>query len=213
MCELINAAVGMRVSMIAGSVNEWVRSVKDPKKNSAIDVIVLDVSVPKKNGLESLVDIKKNSPLTPVLIINGSENPQYAQHFIRMGCKGYISKTCDSKCIVEGINALAHGDTGFIKPKTLTRKIRLAGKKDRLEALLTPRELQIFLKLANGKPLSRIAGDLNISEKTVSSFRCKILKKMRMKNNFDIISYALNHNYLTHFDHIPPALSSPHASL
>jgi DNA-binding NarL/FixJ family response regulator len=201
--DLINAAVGMRVSMIAGSVSEWIRNGKDSKKNNPIDVIVLDVSVPRKNGLESLMDIKRTSPQTPILVINGSENPHYAKRFIYMGCMGYISKQCDSKCILEGINALAQGDTDFIKPKALTKAVKsVSGRanNDRLDMLLTPRELQIFLKLANGKALSGIATDLNISDKTVSSFRCKILKKMHLKTNFDIISYALNHNYLPYFD-------------
>lgn len=207
-CELINSAVGMRVSMISENVSEWVRSIRDLKKNQPnnvpIDVIVLDVSVPKKNGLESLVDIKKTSPQTPILVINGSENPDYAKRFIYMGCTGYISKECDAKYIVEGINALAQGDTEFIKPKTLTKAVQSQANSERLDKrldrLLTPRELQIFLKLANGKALSRIANDLDISDKTVSSFRCKILKKMHLKTNFDIISYAFNHNYLTYFD-------------
>ncbi len=207
-CELINSAVGMRVSLIADNVNEWIRSVRDPKKGSArnvnVDVIVLDVSVPQQNGLESLVDIKKTSPQTPVLVINGSENPHYAKRFIHMGCTGYISKQCDSKYIVEGINALAQGDTQFIKPKTLTKAVKSQSNNERadrrLDRLLTPRELQIFLKLANGKALSGIAKDLDISDKTVSSFRYKILKKMHLKTNFDIISYAFNHNYLTYFD-------------
>jgi DNA-binding NarL/FixJ family response regulator len=208
-CELINSAVGMRVSTIAGSVNEWVRNKKDSKKHDAIDVIVLDVSVPKKNGLESLLDILKTSPQTPILVINGSENPHYAKRFIYMGCKGYISKQCDSKYILEGINALAKGDSYFIKPKALTKAVKSQASSDRLDILLTPRELQIFLKLANGKALSGIATDLNISDKTVSSFRCKILKKMHLKTNFDIISYALNNNYLPYFDGYHKKLEFP----
>jgi DNA-binding NarL/FixJ family response regulator len=207
-CELINSAVGMHVSMIAENVSEWIKSIRDPKKSDAkhlmVDVIVLDVSVPQQNGLESLADIKETSPQTPILVINGSENPHYAKRFIHMGCTGYISKQCDSKFILEGINALAQGDTEFIKPKTLTKEMKSHANSERadrrLDRLLTPRELQIFLKLANGKALSKIANDLSISDRTVSSFRYKILKKMHLKTNFDIISYAFNHNYLTYFD-------------
>ncbi|MDI1309854.1 MAG: response regulator transcription factor [Methylotenera sp.] len=198
LCKLINSEKDMYVSESINNVTEWVNALKGNSKDSPIDVIVLDISEPTKNGLESLVDIKKNNPQTPVLIINGSNNYHYAKHFIDIGCNGYISKECDTQFILDGINALSKGQN-FIEPSALGKKIKSIANIESLITILTKRELQIFLKLANGKSLSHIANDLNVSDKTVSSFRCRILKKMHFKTNFDIICYALNHQYLMKF--------------
>jgi DNA-binding NarL/FixJ family response regulator len=198
-CKLINSENDMHVSLSINNVTEWVNDLKNDSKENSIDVIVLDISAPTKNGLESLVDIKKNIPQTPVLIINGSNNYHYAKHFIDIGCNGYISKECDSQLILDGINAVTKGQK-FIEPSALYKKIKSIANIESLNKILTKRELQIFLKLANGKSLSHIANDLNISDKTVSSFRCRILKKLHFKTNFEIICYALNHQYLMKFN-------------
>lgn len=197
-CKLINSEKDMQVSQSINNVTEWVNNVEGNSKENPIDLIVLDVSEPSKNGLESLVDIKKNNPQTPVLIINGSNNYHIAKHFIDIGCNGYITKECDKHFIVEGINAISKGEKYF-EPSTLVKNIKSLTNIENLITILTKRELQIFLKLANGKSLSHIASDLNVSDKTVSSFRCRILKKMHFKTNFDIICYALNHQYLMKF--------------
>jgi len=168
-------------------------------KNKTFTVVILDVSVPSTNSLESLVDIKMFLPDTPIFIVNGSSEQMYAKNYINIGCKGYLSSNCNHEMIIHGINALSEGKS-YIKPDELNIAIQKQSVCEKFHTKLTLRELQVFIKLSTGKSLSTIADNLNISNKTVSGFKRKIFKKMNFKNNADIIKYALKHHFLMHFD-------------
>lgn len=162
-------------------------------------LIILDVSIPQSEGLETFLDTKQAYPNIPILIINGSEDFDFAANYLRLGCHGYISKNYGIDEIIEGIQAVKAG-TKYIKPEVLHKKSAQALANRKVHDALSKRELQVFFKLANGKSILNVANDLNISTSTVSVFRSKILKKMHFKNNADLILYAKDQHCLTEFN-------------
>lgn len=161
-------------------------------------LIILDVSIPQSDGLETFLDTKQAFPNTPILIINGSEDFDFAANYLRLGCNGYIAKNYGIEEIIEGIQAVNAGQP-YVKPEVLYKKAMLARENRKVHDALSKRELQVFFKLANGKSILNVANDLNISTSTVSVFRSKILKKMHFKNNADLILYAKDQHCLNEF--------------
>lgn len=161
-------------------------------------LIILDVSIPQSDGLETFLDTKQTFPNTPILIINGSEDFDFAANYLRLGCNGYIAKNYGIEEIIEGIQAVNAGQP-YVKPEVLYKKAMLARENRKVHDALSKRELQVFFKLANGKSILNVANDLNISTSTVSVFRSKILKKMHFKNNADLILYAKDQHCLNEF--------------
>lgn len=169
----------------------------DPAQTSP-SLIILDVSIPQSDGLETFLDTKQAFPNAPILIINGSEDFDFAANYLRLGCNGYISKNYGIEEIIEGIQAVNAGQP-YVKPEVLYKKALLARENRKVHDALSKRELQVFFKLANGKSILNVANDLNISTSTVSVFRSKILKKMHFKNNADLILYAKDQHCLNEF--------------
>jgi DNA-binding NarL/FixJ family response regulator len=168
-----------------------------PNKKPAL--IILDVSIPQSEGLEAFLDTKQAYPDSPILIINGSDEFDFAANYLRLGCSGYISKNYGIEEIIEGIKAVNEGKT-YIKPDALQKKAMQVKANRKVHDALSKRELQVFFKLANGKSILSVANDLNISTSTVSVFRSKILKKMQFKNNADLILYAKDQHCLHEFN-------------
>lgn len=184
-----------KITQIQKIANE--RKEGSAKANPSL--IILDVSIPQSEGLEAFLDTKQAFINVPILIINGSEDFDFAANYIRLGCNGYISKNYGIEEIIEGIQAVNAGEN-YIKPEVLHRKSILAQANRKVHDALSKRELQVFFKLANGKSILNVANDLNISTSTVSVFRSKILKKMQFKNNADLILYAKDQHCLTAFN-------------
>jgi len=161
-------------------------------------LIILDVSIPQSEGLETFLDTKQMYPNTPILIINGSEEFDFAANYLRLGCNGYISKNYGIEEILEGIQSVGAGKI-YVRPEILHKKSVQSQQNKKVHDALSKRELQVFFKLANGKSILNVANDLNISTSTVSVFRSKILKKMQFKNNADLILYAKDQHCLNEF--------------
>lgn len=162
-------------------------------------LIILDVSIPQSEGLETFLDTKQAYPDSPIMIINGSPEFDFAANYLRLGCNGYISKNFGIEEIIEGIKAVSEGEI-YIKPDNLHKKAKQIQANRKVHDALSKRELQVFFKLANGKSILNVANDLNISTSTVSVFRSKILKKMQFKNNADLILYAKDQHCLHEFN-------------
>jgi len=179
---------------ISAESNDVIDAVENLKNHKA-DIIILDISLPQKNGLETFADIKHISSNIPILVINGSEQADFTASFIRYGCNGYISNQCKNEQIVEGIYTVIRGQK-YVQPPHLYEKTERILNDIKAHDGLSKRELQVFLKLAKGKSIVTVANELNISNSTVSVFRSKILKKMHLKNNAELIIYAINHHCL-----------------
>lgn len=181
---------------VAGEASSGVEALNLVRKNS-FDIIVLDISMPDKNGVDTLHDLQHISPDLPVLILSGYAEAQYALNLIRSGCKGYLSKDADSDEIIKAIRVIANGKR-YISAELaelMTEQLSHPSEKQ-LHETLSDREFQVFFKLAGGLSPTDIASELNISIKTVSTYRTRILEKMSLKTNADLTYYAIKNELI-----------------
>jgi DNA-binding NarL/FixJ family response regulator len=192
--NLINLEKDMEVADEAASGIEAINLIR----NNHYDVMVLDISMPKKNGVDTLHDLKHIAPDLPILILSGYSEEQYALNLMRSGCKGYLSKDADSDEIVIAIRTIANGKKYISSQlaELLTNELSHPSDKQ-LHEMLSEREFQVFFKLAGGMSPTEIADELNISIKTVSTYRTRILEKMGLKNNADLTYYAIKYELLS----------------
>lgn len=192
--NLINLEKDMEVADEAASGVDAINLIR---KNH-YDVVVLDISMPNKNGVDTLHDLKHIAPDLPILILSGYSEEQYALNLMRSGCKGYLSKDADSDEIVIAIRTIANGKKYISSQlaELLTNELSHPSDKQ-LHEMLSEREFQVFYKLAGGMSPTEIADQLNISIKTVSTYRTRILEKMGLKNNADLTYYAIKYELLS----------------
>lgn len=161
------------------------------------DVVVLDISMPDKNGIDTLHDLKHIAPDLPVLVLSGYAEEQYALNLMRSGCHGYLSKNADSDEIIKAIKKIASGKKYISAELADLMTSELSHPSDKqLHEMLSEREFQVFFKLASGLSPTEIADQLNISVKTVSTYRARIMEKMCLKTNADLTYYAIKHALL-----------------
>ena len=159
---------------------------------SEYDLVVLDLKMPGKSGLDVLKEIKQHRPKLPVLILSMHPEEQFAVRAIRAGASGYLTKECAGDELVLAIRKAINGER-YISGSLAQL---LAGELDSdlekpLHEVLSDREYQVMLMIASGKPVGAIAEELRLSVKTISSYRTNILLKTRMKNNAEITHYAI----------------------
>lgn len=192
--NLIALESDLQVSGEASSGAEAIRLVRE----HTYDAMVLDISMPDKNGVDTLHELKHVSPDLPVLVLSGYSEDQYALNLMRNGCKGYLSKNADSDEIIKAIRTIASGKR-YISAELaelMTHELSHPSQKQ-LHETLSEREFQVFVKLAAGQTPTAIADELFISIKTVSTYRSRILEKMAMKSNADLTYYAIKYGLLT----------------
>ena len=161
------------------------------------DVVLLDISMPDKNGIDTLKTLKHVKPELPILMLSAYAEDQYAVNLLRAGAAGYLNKEAASTQLVGAIRTVVHGRK-YVSP-SLAQILAdgVSGDADRpLNAELSQREFQIFCKLAAGAAVSKIADELNLSVKTVSTYRTRILEKMAMKSNADLTYYAIKNGLI-----------------
>ena len=159
---------------------------------SEYSLVVLDLKMPGKSGLDVLKEIKQHKPKLPVLILSMHPEEQFAVRAIRAGAAGYLTKECAGDELVLAIRKALKGER-YISGSLAQI---LAGELDSdsgkpLHEVLSDREYQVMLMVASGKPVGAIAKELCLSVKTISSYRTNILLKTRMKNNAEITRYAI----------------------
>lgn len=164
------------------------------------DLVLLDIRLPGRSGVEVLKQIKSEKPGLPVLILSSYPESQYAVRLIRAGAAGYLSKETLAETLVEAVRTVAKGRR-YISPEVaellasnLNRN--LDDNDGARHDVLSNREYQIFLELASGIRPSDIADRLSVSIKTVATHRARILKKMGMENNAELTLYASRHQLL-----------------
>ncbi len=159
------------------------------------DVILLDISMPERNGLDILRELKSKKPKPAVLILSIYPEDQYAVRVLKLGAAGYLTKESVPEELISAIRKVAQGRK-YISA-TLAEKLaidlEINAEKPPHENL-SDREYQVLCMLASGKRLKDIGDDLNLSIKTISTYRSRILEKMKMGNNAEIIRYALQNN-------------------
>ena len=156
-------------------------------------LVLLDISLPDRSGFDVLKQLQHDHPQLPVLILSIHPEDQYAVRFIKAGASGYLMKEGAPEELVKAIRRVNAG--GKYVSASLAEKLvsHLDGFDKLPHENLSDREFQILCMIAEGKSLKGIADELCISEKTVSTYRSRILEKMKMSTNSDLTRYALEH--------------------
>ena len=158
------------------------------------DVVLMDVSMPDRNGIDALKLIKKEYPRLPVLILSMYPEEQYAIRALKAGAAGYLTKQSAPELLVTAIRQVASGKK-YVSPSLAEELANAIG--DDSERLphekLSDREYQTLCMIASGKTPTEIAEALNLSVKTVSVYRARLLEKMNLRNNAELTHYGLKH--------------------
>ena len=159
------------------------------------DVIVLDITMPGKNGLDILKEIKRLQPSVSVIMLSMHPKDQYAVRVLKAGASGYITKESAPDELVVAIRK-AHDGGKYISPdvaELLASYIEHEGEGEP-HRRLSDREFEVFRQIAGGKSVSQISADLNLSVKTVSTYRTRILEKTGFSSNADIVRYCIENS-------------------
>jgi two-component system, NarL family, invasion response regulator UvrY len=159
---------------------------------SDYDLVVLDMKMPGKSGLDVLKEIKQHQPKLPVMILSMLPEEQFAIRAIRAGASGYLTKESAGDELILAIRKALKGERYISASLAEIMASDLDSDSEKsLHEVLSDREYQVMLMIASGKPVGAIAKELCLSAKTVSSYRANILLKTRMKNNAEITHYAI----------------------
>jgi DNA-binding NarL/FixJ family response regulator len=188
--QLLKAAGDMEVvgeASDGGEVIERVRALD-------FDLLLLDMSMPGRSGIELIRQVRSEKPRLKVLILSMHEESQYAVRAIRAGASGYLTKESASRQLVDAIRKVAAGGA-FISAEVAQQLAlgAMPGAKGPPHTALSDREFQIFRMIADGLSVSDIAARLNLSVKTVSTHKSNILQKMNMTTQAELIRYAITH--------------------
>ncbi|MDH5626041.1 MAG: response regulator transcription factor [Nitrospira sp.] len=170
------------------------QAVIDAVRRQAWTVVILDINLPDKNGLEVLKDVKALRPSLPVLILSHHPEEQYAARVYKAGASGYLTKDSAPDELELALRKVLAGGR-YVSPSFAER---LAGHLTGEPAAapheaLSDREHLVLCEIARGKPVSQIADDLALSVKTVSTYRARLLEKLQLANNAALMRYALDH--------------------
>jgi two-component system, NarL family, invasion response regulator UvrY len=170
--------------------------VVDLVRRIPVDVVILDIAMPKQNGLEALRSIKARSPQIAVLVLSGYPATLYAETVLRLGASGYLDKTCDPEDIVAAVRRASESRAVDELPVSPSASVDATCGDCSPQHVLNPRELQIFLRLAKGETIASIAKSLFLSAATVSVYRSRLIRKLELKSNSEITRNAVKHGLL-----------------
>ncbi len=159
-------------------------------------LLLLDISLPGRNGLELLGQLRHSHPKLPVLVISMYPEQQYAIRALRLGAAGYLTKESAPEELLAAVRKVLSGGKYLSSQLAELLAADLSGGRGDRPAyeILSDRELQVACMMADGKTVSEIGRELNLSDKTVSTYRTRILAKLGLRNTAEIISYCLRHN-------------------
>jgi len=161
------------------------------------DLLILDINMPDRSGIDILRQVRTTHPETRVLVLSGFPEKQYAVNVLRAGASGYINKEAATEELLTAVHGVLRGRR-YVSPALAEQLVNgLDEEPDQpMHARLSEREFQIFRKLAAGQAVSDIANELCISVKTVSTYRSRILEKMNFTTNADLTAYALRNELI-----------------
>ena len=185
--EMLQGEPDLHIEFEAASAEEALTQLK----GSACDVVLLDLSLPGQSGADVLRTIRQRHAHLRVLVVSTFSEDRYALSMIRHGADGYLCKDCEPADLMQAIRTVAQGRR-YVSKKTaelLADDMAGQGSKPPHE-LLSDRELQVFMKLARGQAVGDIASDLNLSVKTISTYRTRVLEKLGVASNAELATYA-----------------------
>ena len=161
------------------------------------DLVILDITMPGRSGLDLLGDLKQLRPELPVLILSMHPEDQYAKRMLKAGAAGYMNKETAPKELVKAVRKVLAG--GRYVSEALAEKLASdlsAGAVNQYHETLSQREFEVLRMIASGKTISQIAEELHLGVSTVSTYRVRILEKLGMENNSELIRYALQNRLI-----------------
>jgi two-component system, NarL family, invasion response regulator UvrY len=186
--QIVGAEPDMRVTGEAANANELLALAR----HEPYDVVVLDIHMPGISGLDALKELKHDHPQLPVLILSMHPEDQVAVRTLKMGASGYLTKESAPEELVRAIHKVVSGGR-YISP-TLAERLAdniTTGTDGPPHERLSSREYQVLCLIGSGIGVNHIAAELNLSVKTVSTYRARILEKLQMKSTGDLIAYAI----------------------
>jgi two-component system invasion response regulator UvrY len=186
--DTLSEAVDIKVTAESGSYSE----VREAIRTAACDVLVLDLNLPGRGGLEVLASLRETDSPIKVLVVSMFPEDQYAIRCLRAGAQGYLNKAGNPADLIDAVRTLSQGRK-YVTPDVANMLVEslTAPQNMTLHAALSERELQTLLKIASGKRLSDIAEELMLSPKTVSVYRSRVLEKLKLSNNAELTVYAI----------------------
>jgi len=166
-------------------------------RTTPIDVVVLDLNLPDRHGIDVLGQLRRSHPQVPVLILSVNREAAYAVRLLKAGASGYIGKDSAREQLVDGIRRVARGEKYIAPPLAESVAIHLVERGEKLpHEQLSDREFQVMLLIAAGRPPREIATELNVSVKTVGAHRAHIMQKIGVRSNAEIVHYVLSHRLM-----------------
>jgi len=159
------------------------------------DIVILDLTMPGRSGLEVLKEIKRERPLLPVLMLSMHPEDQFAVRLLKAGASGYMTKECAPDDLVGAVQKAVAGGR-YVSPALAETMASFLASDVQLapHERLSDREFLILRQIASGKTVSIIARELSLSVKTVSTYRCRLLEKMNLTNNAELVHYAFQNH-------------------
>ena len=189
--DTISEAVDIQVVGEAGSYPE----LREQLRKTPCDVLVLDLNMPGRGGLEVLATLREEGSAVKALVVSMYPEDQYAIRCLRAGARGYLKKAGEPAEMIEAIRTVQQGRK-YVTPEVAQMLVDnlSAPENEELHASLSEREMQTLQKIASGKKLSEIAEELMLSPKTVSVYRARVLDKLHLANNAELTVYAIRNN-------------------
>jgi two-component system, NarL family, invasion response regulator UvrY len=186
--DTLAEAVDIKVVAEAASYSE----VREALRTHPCDVLVLDLNLPGRGGLEVLASLRETDSTVKTLVVSMYPEDQYAIRCLRAGAKGYLNKAGDPAELINAVRAVMQGRK-YVTPEVAQMLVEHLSSPtpESLHASLSERELQTLTKIASGKRLSDIAEELMLSPKTVSVYRARVLDKLKLSNNAELTVYAI----------------------
>ena len=191
--QMLAEEADMRVAGEAANATELLERVGKERW----DIVLLDITMPGRSGLEALKELRRDYPQLPVLVLSIHPEDQFGLRVIRSGAAGYLTKDSAPEELVKAIRKVCEGGK-YIKPSLAEKlAIHIAEDFDKpLHELLSDREYQVMRLIASGKTVSEIARELSLSVKTISTHRTRLLQKMHLRTNAELTQYAIQHALL-----------------
>jgi len=175
------------------------QEVLDKVRSQRFDVLVLDISMPGKSGLDIMEELKRQNPRLHILILSRYTEEMYAHRALKAGASGYITKSSIAKELVDAIRKVAAGRKYIstdLAEQMASYLVAGTVKKQLQHEKLSPQEFKILRMIASGKTISDIARELSLSPSTISTHRSRIMGKMALGSDAELIRYALEHELI-----------------
>jgi len=188
--RILSEAGGMSVAGEAVTSQDVLGKVR----SKHYDLVLLDISMPGRGGLDVLRELRSEKPNLPVLILSMHSEEQYAVRALRSGASGYLTKESAPEELVTAIRKVVKGGKYVTESLAERLVVNLERETQEPHESLSDREFQVLRMIASGKSVSQIGEELSLSVKTISTYRARILEKMNMKNNAELTHYTIRRN-------------------